>query len=99
MAAGDERPYANVTAVTASGDPGAYIFAVSVESADIDCGQYADWWELLSEDGSLIYRRILAHSHTDENGQRTKARPATPSPGVGARWRLPPLRWCWSAPT
>ena len=51
-----------------SGTPGDYTFDVSVESADIDCDQYADWWEVLSEDGSLVYRRILTHPHTDENG-------------------------------
>jgi hypothetical protein len=61
-------PYANVTAVVVTGEPGAYTFAVSVESADIDCSQYADWWEVLSGDGALSYRRILEHSHTDENG-------------------------------
>ena len=61
-------PYANVVAVAASGDPGSFTFDVSIESADIDCSQYADWWEVLSEDGTLIYRRILTHSHTDENG-------------------------------
>jgi hypothetical protein len=54
--------------VSISGSPGAYEFAVSIESADIDCSQYADWWEVLSEDGALLYRRILEHSHTDENG-------------------------------
>ncbi len=61
-------PYANVVAVSASGNPGAYTFNVSVESADVDCSQYADWWEVVAEDGSLIFRRILEHSHTDENG-------------------------------
>jgi hypothetical protein len=61
-------PYANVTAVTASGSSGSYTFNVTVESADIDCSQYADWWEVLTEDGSLVYRRILEHSHTDANG-------------------------------
>lgn len=30
------------------------------------CARYADWWEVLTEDGQLVYRRILAHSHTDE---------------------------------
>lgn len=60
--------YAHVTAVSVSGSPGAYTFSVSVESADTGCEQFADWWEVASEDGTLLYRRILAHSHTDENG-------------------------------
>ena len=63
-----EPPYANVTAVSAIGTPGSYTFNVTIESADIDCTQYADWWEVLTEDGSLVYRRILEHSHTDANG-------------------------------
>jgi hypothetical protein len=61
-------PYANVTAVSATGTDGAYTFNVTIESADIDCSQYADWWEVLGEDGALLYRRILEHSHTDANG-------------------------------
>jgi hypothetical protein len=61
-------PYANVTAVMTSGSDGAYTFDTSVESADIDCTQFANWWEVLGEDGTLLYRRILEHSHTDENG-------------------------------
>lgn len=60
--------YAHVTAISATGSDGAYTFSVSIESADIDCTQFADSWEVLSEDGSLLYRRILEHSHTDENG-------------------------------
>jgi hypothetical protein len=59
---------ADVTAVSVTGDSGAYTFAVTVSSADIDCSQYADWWEVVKISGELIYRRILAHSHTDENG-------------------------------
>lgn len=61
------EPIAHVTAVAVSGDPGGYTFSVTVESADIDCTQYADWWEVVSQTGELLYRRILAHSHTDEN--------------------------------
>jgi hypothetical protein len=63
-----DAPYADVTNVSASGSSGTYTFSVSVQSADIDCSQYADWWEVLAEDGSLLFRRILEHSHTDENG-------------------------------
>ncbi len=63
-----EEPAAHVRAVAVSGTDMDYTFDVSVESDDIDCSQYADWWEVLSEDGMLLYRRILTHSHTDENG-------------------------------
>jgi hypothetical protein len=67
--------YAHVTAVSTSGSDGAYTFSVSVESADIDCTQFADFWEVLDEDGSLLYRRILEHSHTDENGTTDSGAP------------------------
>ena len=57
---------ANVEAVSVTGDAGAYTFAVTLRSPDTGCEQYADWWEVLGEDGTLLYRRILAHSHVDE---------------------------------
>ena len=53
-------------AVTVSGAPGAFTFSVTLRSPDTGCDQYADWWEVLGEDGGLLYRRILAHSHVDE---------------------------------
>lgn len=59
-------PIANVIAVQTSGSPNAYQFSVSVSSPDQGCQQYADWWEVLSSDGELLYRRILLHSHTNE---------------------------------
>ena len=60
--------FADVTAVSATGDSGAYSFSVTVSSSDVDCSQFANWWEVLSESGELLFRRILRHSHTDENG-------------------------------
>lgn len=60
--------HAHVTAVLVQGAEGSYVFSVSVESSDVDCSQYADWWEVLDQNGSLLYRRILNHCHTDENG-------------------------------
>ncbi len=57
---------ARVISVKVSGNPGAYQFAVEVASPDTGCEQYADWWEVLSQDGELLYRRILAHSHVNE---------------------------------
>gem|GEM_PF-767227 len=57
---------ANVISVEARGDPGSYTFSVGISSPDEGCQQYADWWEVLTEDGELIYRRVLLHSHVTE---------------------------------
>jgi hypothetical protein len=57
---------ANVTGVAVSGGASNYTFAVTLESPDTGCDQYANWWEVLDEDGALLYRRILGHSHVDE---------------------------------
>lgn len=57
---------ADVTSVIISGEDSQYQFMVTISSPDTGCEQYADWWEVLSESGDLIYRRVLAHSHVDE---------------------------------
>ena len=57
---------AAVTAVSFTGDAGSYTFSVTIQSLDTGCTQYADWWEVIRPDGSLVYRRILTHSHIDE---------------------------------
>jgi len=54
------------TAVSVAGNPGAYNFDVTVRSPDVGCEDYADWQEVVSEDGDLLYRRVLLHSHVDE---------------------------------
>jgi hypothetical protein len=59
-------PGADVVAVLASGVPGVYQFNVGIRSQDLGCAQYADWWEVVSTDGKLLYRRVLLHSHVDE---------------------------------
>jgi len=57
---------ANVISVDVTAQSGAYRFAVEIRSPDLGCDQYADWWEILLEDETLVYRRILAHSHVGE---------------------------------
>jgi len=62
----DATALADVQAVAVSGSEGEWLFNVTVLSPDRDCSQYADWWEVLGEDGELLYRRVLNHSHPDE---------------------------------
>lgn len=57
---------ADVLTVDVTGQSGSYQFNVQVSSPDTGCDQYADWWEVLSEDGALLYRRVLLHSHVGE---------------------------------
>ncbi len=74
---------ADVVAVSISGEPGAYSFAVTLSTGDTGCGHYADWWEVVDADGTLIYRRILGHSHVDEQPFTRSGGPiAIPEDGV-----------------
>lgn len=57
---------AEVLSLDISGSEGNYTFNVEVKSPDTGCDQYTDWWEVLTPDTVLIYRRILTHSHVSE---------------------------------
>ena len=57
---------AQVESVSVEGNPNNYTFSVEVKSPDTGCRQYADWWEVVDLDGNLIYRRVLLHSHVNE---------------------------------
>jgi hypothetical protein len=68
---------ARVTSVSLSGEPGAYTFSVTISSPDLGCTQFADWWEVVAEDETLLYRRILLHSHVDEQPFTRSGGPVT----------------------
>ena len=66
VAAATPNKLADVLAVEPSGEENAWLFAVTLRSPDTGCDAYADWWEVVSEGGELLYRRVLHHSHVDE---------------------------------
>ncbi|MEM9068075.1 MAG: hypothetical protein AAGE52_06190 [Myxococcota bacterium] len=76
-----DAPVADVQAVGASGDSGAYSFSVTLRSDETGCDRYANWWEVLRPDGALIYRRILAHSHVNEQPFTRSGGPVAIEPG------------------
>jgi hypothetical protein len=57
---------AHVEKVAVMGSAGSYLFQVTVRSPDRGCDQYANWWEIVTPEGELIYRRVLKHSHVAE---------------------------------
>lgn len=71
------QKFGDVMAVEVSGDPEKYTFTVTLKSPDTGCDQYADWWEILTPDGDLIFRRILSHSHVNEQPFSRSGGPVT----------------------
>lgn len=62
----EDSGIADVIAVSASANPRGYEFSVEISSPSTGRDHYADWWEVLTEDGNLLYRQIINHSETDD---------------------------------
>ncbi len=45
---------------------GTYTFSVTIKSDDTGWDKYADRWEVVSTDGTVLGIRVLAHPHEDE---------------------------------
>jgi hypothetical protein len=73
---------ADVVSVDVGGQPGSYTLSVGIKSPDQGCEQYADWWEVLSTEGTLIYRRVLLHSHVTEQPFVRSGGPVEVQPGT-----------------
>ena len=57
-----------ITSVDIQGKYGqdVYNVRIGIASPDTGCEQYANWWEIVTLEGKLVYRRILSHSHVNE---------------------------------
>ena len=65
LSGANARLSADVVSIKTTGKTGAYQFTVTLRSPDTGCSQYADWWEVLREDGTLLYRHLIPHSHVN----------------------------------
>lgn len=63
-----QRGFAEITDVSASKAlfGSSYALYATIRSSDEDCSHYVNWWEAVSEDGQLLYRRVLGHPHANE---------------------------------
>jgi hypothetical protein len=55
-----------IDAKASKDDDGAYTFSVTVKSDDTGWDKYADRWEVVAPDGTVLGVRVLAHPHEDE---------------------------------
>ncbi|SDU07440.1 hypothetical protein [Stappia sp. ES.058] len=55
-----------VTVETRQAGDGSWRFAVAVAHADEGWDHYADLWEIVAPDGTVLGQRVLAHPHVDE---------------------------------
>jgi hypothetical protein len=71
---------AQVVDVLMSGPDGAFLFGVTVTSPDTGCDSFVDWWEVVTPDGELLYRRVLLHSHVGEQPFTREGGPVAAGP-------------------
>lgn len=82
-----DGPAADVIDVAPNGFPGRYTYTVTVNAEATGCSQYADWWEVLGADGTLLHRHLLNQSYADTQPFTTDGGPvdATSSQQVYVR--------------
>jgi hypothetical protein len=55
-----------VSATARQGADGAYQFSVTLRHADTGWDHYADKWDVVAPDGTVLGTRVLVHPHQDE---------------------------------
>ena len=55
-----------IVGVEATQSDGAWRFSVSLKHADEGWDHYADLWQVIATDGSVLGERVLAHPHVNE---------------------------------
>ena len=55
-----------VAAAARQGADGAYQFSVTLRHADTGWDHYADKWDVVAPDGTVLGTRVLLHPHQDE---------------------------------
>lgn len=75
---------ADVVALQVEPRAGAYTFHVTVRHDDTGWNHYADRWEVVAPDGTVIATRTLHHPHVNEQPFRRSLSGVRPPAGV--RW-------------
>lgn len=57
---------AKIIDVKVINNQGSYRFDVTLEHGDTGWDHYADGWEVLTPDGGVLGKRVLAHPHVNE---------------------------------
>ncbi len=63
-----------------------YQFDVTLKHSDTGWDHYADAWELLAPDGTLLGRRVLYHPHVNEQPFTRSLSNVEIAPGTGHVW-------------
>ena len=91
---------AAIVDATARQGAGGWTVSVTLRHADTGCDRYADWWEVITPGGELVYRRILRHSHvTEQPFTRSQSGIAIPEGTVQVMIRARTLTDGWSRDT
>ena len=64
--------------------PGVYAFHVTVEHGDEGWDHYADRWDVVAPDGTVLGERVLAHPHVNEQPFRRSLSWVEIDPTLGA---------------